>query len=153
MSSPQSLVVAAFPATGKTYLAKRNGHRFWDSDSSLFSWKYTPHPDLRQRHPDWPENYLTHIREGIANGITSLVSTHAEVRSALRDAGIPFTLVYPAVELRDEYIDRMNGRGSAPKLVTFVAGQWDELIESCMAQEGCDHIVLDSGQYLSDVIA
>lgn len=146
--SSATAVVAAFPATGKTYLASRNGHRFWDSDSSRFSWS---EPGVR--HPEWPENYLAHIREGIEHQIDTLVSTHAEVREVLHEAGIPFTLVYPSEDQRDDYIARLNGRGSPPRLVTLIAGHWDEWIASCRQQEGCEHIVLAPGQYLSDVIA
>lgn len=143
---PES-VIAAFPATGKTHLFQTDPGSYVDSDSSAFSW-ITP----GVRHPEWPDNYMAHIRGKLAFGKTVLVSTHTEVRSALREGNIPFTLAYPAIELRDEYIARMNERGSASKFVTFVAGQWDQLIASCMEQDGCDHIVLDSGEYLSDVI-
>jgi hypothetical protein len=139
-------VIAAFPATGKTYIAGRD-HRFADSDSSGFSWES---PGVR--NPEWPANYMAHIKGLIADGRHVLCSTHQEVRDALVDAGLPFTLVYPAEDQRDEYIRRMTARGSAPRLIDFVAGRWDELIAGCRAQDRCDHVVLTEGRYLLDVL-
>lgn len=150
MSTPQRAkrgsVVAAFPATGKSFVAGRD-HRFADSDSSAFSWQS---PGVR--HDDWPSNYMKHIEGLIEDGTHVLCSSHQEVRDALVAAEIPFTLVYPSVDQRDDYIARLNGRGSAPKLVTLIAGHWDEWVASCIRQGGCDHIVLPHGYYLSNVI-
>jgi hypothetical protein len=87
-------VIAAFPATGETYIAGRD-HRFADSDSSGFSWES---PGVR--NPEWPANYMAHIKGLIADGRHVLCSTHQEVRDALVDAGLPFTLVYPAEDQR-----------------------------------------------------
>lgn len=144
--SARGRVIAAFPATGKSFIAGRD-HRFADSDSSGFSWES---PGVR--HPDWPRNYMAHIEGLIADGTHVFCSTHQEVRDALVDAAIPFALVYPAEDQRDEFIRRMNARGSAPRLVDFIAGRWDELIAGCRAQQRCDHIVLTDGRYLLDAL-
>lgn len=146
MSSDNLSVIAAFPATGKSYLAQRYG-RYADSDSSQFSWS---EPGVR--HPLWPSNYLGYIDTQIGAGRTVLCSTHQEVRDALVRARIPFLLIYPAVELRSEYLKRMRSRGSGQRLLDFIGDHWDELIESCHQQEGCEHVVLDQGEYLSDVL-
>lgn len=146
----QGRVVAAFPATGKSHYADLHDVAL-DSDSSLYSW--TPGQDRKVRHPDWPTNYMEHIKASVAAGITVLVSSHAEVRQALAAEGIPFTLVYPAGRLLDEYIDRMVQRGSPDALIRVIAENWGWWLADCMEQEGCDHVVLGPGQYLSDVIA
>lgn len=145
--SQGSAVIAAFPATGKTHVACRD-HRFVDSDSSSFSWS---EPGVR--NPDWPENYIAHIENLIADGRTTvLCSTHQEVRDALVAAGLPFTLVYPPVSARDSYVARMRLRGSTARLVDFIGDRWDDLIESCQSQQGCEHIVLSGDRHLSDVL-
>jgi hypothetical protein len=141
-------LVAAFPATGKTHYAATHPNVL-DSDSSRFSW--CDSGGQRVRNPAWPQNYLDHIARGLRDGATVLVSTHAEVRAALRDAGLPFTLVYPDAALRDEYVQRMTDRGSPPTFVAMVADQWDQWIAELADQAGCvQHIVLGSGEYLSD---
>lgn len=145
-------VIAAFPATGKSYLAARTPGLV-DSDSSNFSWKYI-HPDVRDRHPDWPGNYMAHLRGLLDNGARAvLVSTHAEVRSELVNQGIGFTLVYPESGLRDEYRERMERRGSPAALVAKVIDElWDDALAECAAQEGCAHVVLGPGEYLTDAL-
>ncbi len=145
-------VIAAFPATGKSYMAATVPD-IADSDSSSFSWKYT-HPDVRQRHPDWPGNYICHLRELLQSDVRLvLVSTHAEVREGLVRHGIPFTLVYPRAELRGEYRARMERRGSPPGLIAKVVDElWDTALAECAQQEGCHHVVLNPGEYLTDAL-
>lgn len=145
------MVVAAFPATGKSYFAD-HATGVVDSDSSSFSWKWITF-DVRERHPEWPGNYMAHVSEKLASGALVLVSTHAEVRSALVDSGIPFTLVYPDVVLREEYRERMQRRGSPKPLIRKVIDElWVPALAECMAQRGCEHVVLGPGEYLSDAL-
>lgn len=147
-------LVSAFPATGKSYIAQGTPGVI-DSDSSAFSWVY-PHPEVRDRHPDWPHNYVAHIRELLrATSVRLvLVSTHAEVRRALAAEDIPFTLVIPAVGLREEYRQRMLERGSPEPLVRKVIDElWDQALAECLVQEGCRRIVLGRGEYLADAVA
>lgn len=145
-----SRVIAAFPATGKSYMASRTPS-VADSDSSQFSWM---HPGSRERHPDWPHNYVEHLGHLLCSGLRLvLVSTHAEVRTALVEHGIDFTLVYPAASLRDEYRVRMERRDSPPALIAKVIDElWDSALAECRAQDGCEHIELGRGEYLSDVL-
>ena len=135
------VVVAAFPATGKSYFAVKRTDTV-DSDSSRFS-----------QHPNWPANYIAHIQAARRGFSLVLVSTHAEVRYALRSEGIPFTLVYPDPALRHEYRARMERRGSPQALTAKVCDElWDSALADCAAQKGCEHFVLGPGQYLADVL-
>lgn len=140
-------VIAAFPATGKTYIAIRQPGVI--DCSSSFSWM---HPGTRERHPDWPGNYVEHIDALVRSGQTVLCSTHQEVRDALTAAGRTFTLVYPAEDQREVYLRRMRERGSGARLIDFIGSQWDALLASCRSQEGCEHIVLADGLYLADAL-
>lgn len=142
-------VISAFPATGKSYLAER-ASEVVDPDSSAFSWKWSG-PDVRERHPDWPANYLVRIRSELDAGRTVVVSTHAEVRDALVSAGVYFVLAYPDRSLRAEYRERMTRRGSPSMLIEKVIGMWDEALDQLQAQHGCDHLVLGAGRYLADL--
>lgn len=142
-------LIAAFPATGKTHLAKAS-EGVVDSDSSHFSWKWLG-PEDRERHPDWPGNYIAHIKSELADGRTVLVSTHQEVRDALVAAGLWFVLVFPAADLQAEYRKRMAERGSPSWLVEKVIGMWDEMQAQMRGQAGCDYLILGPGRYLGDV--
>lgn len=145
-------VISAFPATGKTYAA-RALPGVVDFDSSGYSWKYLG-PDARVRHPEWPGNYIADAVWPGNNGSHVLVSSHAEVRTALVAAQIPFALVYPEAGLREVYRHRMTARGSPAALVTKVIDElWEEALWDCRSQPGCTHYELGAGEYLLDLLA
>ena len=107
------LIIAAFPAMGKTYFTEHNSRytkQILDSDSSLFSWIYNHKGNGRSRNPDFPYNYLDYIAymyKGLQDypviGIEGLplvsgiifTSTHSDVLKGLRQYDLPFTSVIP----------------------------------------------------------
>lgn len=141
-------IVSAFPGTGKTFLFQNPGElTILDSDSSQFSWS---EPGVR--NPDFPANYIQHIKENLGKVDIIMVSSHKEVRDALVNEGLEFTLVFPFVHTKDEYVQRYVQRGSPQKFIDLVESQWANWILELYAQEGCSFIILDSGEYLSDRI-
>lgn len=66
--------------------------------------------------------------------------------------GIPFVLVYPNKDIKDEYIQRYKDRGNNDAFVELLTKNWDNWMEEMDNQEGCYKVKLDSGQYLTDVI-
>lgn len=143
-SSMYAKVVSAFPGTGKTYYS--NKHYSYniqigtvlDSDSSKFDKQY------------FPANYIEHIQTSLLNEsiYKIFVSSHKVVRDALVDNDIPFLLVYPDRELKDEYIQRYKNRGSTPDFISLVEKNWDAWIDELDNQMGCSKIKLKSGEYL-----
>lgn len=86
----KTVVISGFPGVGKTSLCARpGGLKILDSDSSNFSWQ---NQKEKIRHPEWPGNYIEHIRQNIGKVDIILVSSHDVVRSALLRAKIPFVL-------------------------------------------------------------
>jgi uncharacterized glyoxalase superfamily protein PhnB len=140
-SAVDTLVVSAFPGCGKSHLFRNKGDKkILDSDSSTF--------DKSQ----FPENYINHIKSNIGDADIILVSSHKEVRDALQNQGINFTLVYPKKDIKDEYIQRYIDRGNDGKFVDLLKQNWENWVGELEQQSGCEKIKLDSGQYLSDVI-
>ena len=84
-------IIAAFPGTGKSYVHKKHPNTTLDSDSSHFSWMIKD--GKKMRNPDFPYNYITHIRNNIGKYKFIFVSTHKEVREILLDNCIFFYLV------------------------------------------------------------
>lgn len=141
-------LVSAFPATGKSYLAREYPDHIVDSDSSAFSWEWMSFEE-RRRHPDWPNNYVVAIEEWLAAGNrTVFVSTHQELRDALVAARIPFLLVYPRADLRWEYMDRIAKRGSPQPFISKLNREWLSMMRSLQEQTGCAHVVLGPGEFL-----
>lgn len=133
------MVVAAFTGVGKSTFAKENPS-VADEDSFKFDKTY------------FPGNLMCAVRNHIVEDRCSLVSTHEIVRDALNRNDIDFILVYPGMECKDEFIKRYRERGSELKYIDLIERNWESWIQECEAQEGCTHVVLKPGQYLSDVI-
>ena len=118
----------------------QNTYEILDSDSSNFSWTYrkrneeeleqcrkdfesTPHlmstedfierlknETVKRRNPDFPNNYIQHIKDNMGKVDFIFVSSHLQVRQALQDNNIPFCTVYPYSGYLNEWIGRMYQR-------------------------------------------
>ena len=153
-------VIAAFPACGKTYYFenREEDNIVLDSDSSQFSWRYVRDENggwRKERNPDFPDNYITHIKSYIGKADYIFVSTHEEVRKALADAGIDFTVVFPEQSLKAERVGRCFLRGSGEAFCKLIADKWDDWILK-LEEEGIvnlrDTYHLQAGEYLADAM-
>ena len=144
-----TVIMSAFPGTGKTYLFNNppEGITMLDSDSSQFSWSAPG-----ERNPDFPGNYIKHIKEHLGKVDLIMVSTHQEVRDALVKAGLPFALVMPSLACKDEYLDRFRRRGSPENFVRLLGSHWYEWIQELLNQRDCYHIGLGPNVYLHDLL-
>jgi hypothetical protein len=140
-SQLNTMVISAFPGCGKSHYFRSNKNKIvLDSDSSTFD------------KSDFPRNYIEHIKSNIGKADVIMVSSHKEVREALVENGIFFTLVYPEPSIKEEYIQRYIDRGSPESFVNLLTNNWNNWISELEEQVGCDKITLKEGQYLSDVI-
>lgn len=141
------MVISAFPGTGKTYFVENLNNEALDSDSSNFSWI-----SEGVRNPEFPENYIRHIQANIGFVDYILVSSHDSVREALKQSGIKYLLFYPKDDLMVEYLDRYSSRGSEGQFIDLISKNWYKFLRGCKSQDGCIHVPMDSGKYLSDYI-
>lgn len=154
-------IYSVFPACGKTWLYEHQEDydlKILDSDSSQFSWiecRDTFGKKITKiRNPDFPANYIKHIKENLGNYDCIFVSSHASVREALDAEGIDFTIVYPDMSCKAEWVGRCfirdkNGEsGCGPDIM---CDNWEQWILECF-ETGIDHeeIVLHAGEHLSD---
>lgn len=126
------IVISAFPGVGKTYFKQHyaDGTKVLDSDSSQYSWIVLD-DGTKERNPDFPENYITHIKQSLDNPEINviLVSSHQDVRQALYLNGIHYYLVYPAVELKQQYMKRFQERGSPKQFIQIISNNWQNWIQ------------------------
>jgi len=140
-SQKDTLVLSAFPGCGKSHYFRENTDKIvLDSDSSKFD------------KSDFPRNYIQHIKENIGKVDIIMVSSHKEVREALVDNGIQFTLVYPDISIKDEYIQRYIDRNSPESFINLLTKNWELWIEELENQTNCHRIKLKENQYISDVL-
>lgn len=147
MSKIETLVVSGFAGTGKSYYVNYGeGNDYMpqgfaiDSDSSKFDKKY------------FPNNYIEHIKNNIGKVKIIFVSSHKEVRDALVKNGIDFTLVYPELKLKEEYIERYKIRGSDDGFINFISDNWNDFIMDLRYQKGCKHLVLKESEFMYNTL-
>jgi hypothetical protein len=143
-------IISAFPGTGKSVYFQKNPQKTLDSDSSNWSW--THEGTNRVRHPDFPSNYISHIKENMGRYDVILVSSHAEVREALLDNKIFFYLVYPGSTRKEEFLERYRNRGNPDRFIQLVSDNWDNWMKEVeKPQHGYEFIRMTHGN-LEDVI-
>ncbi len=135
-------IISAFPGTGKSYFYNENKSTTIDSDSSEFSWvKDDQGNNTKERNPNFPQNYIEHIKENIGKYEFIFVSSHKEVREALKDNCIFFYLIYPDVNRKEEFVQRYIDRGSPNGFIKLIESNWDEWIKECeFEMYGCSNV-------------
>lgn len=148
LETHETRIIVGFPGVGKTTFFEQNRQfKCADSDSSRFSWVA---PGLR--NPEFPQNYIEHIKASIGRFDLIFVSSHDLVRKALKDERIPYYVVYPSKDLKDEYIQRYVKRGNQESFVRLLEDHFEEFIDSIEQDDYPTLIPLQSGEYLADVI-
>jgi hypothetical protein len=145
-----TIIVSAFPGCGKSYCAQHGKQLItYDSDSSNFHFK----EGTRELNPDWPENYIQHIKRLKSRGYYDVifVSSHAEIRKALKDAGIQYLLVYPENKCKEEYLRRYRDRGSPSVFVERLKANWENWLQSC-GEDDAICWLLGAGAFLTEDI-
>ncbi len=151
----KTTVVLAFPGAGKSYFAANNdsGLKIIDLDSHSYTLGHGK--DGKVRSADFPDNYIKAIKDHLGRADLLFVSIHQEVRDALQREGTPFILVYPEDGLRAEYIERYRQRHTPQSFmsISVITDNWSAILEQLKNQKGCKHVVLKSGQFVSDIMS
>ena len=154
----RAVLISAFPGCGKsTFYNKYSVYsesqeeqykdcsncKILDSDSSQFSWIWKDGQKTNERNPEFPANYIEHIKENMLTQDIIFISTHESVRNALKEAGLEYTLIYPDGSLKEEWIRRFKERGSSDGFIQTVEENWDTWIDQ-MEEETSNKIVLET---------
>ena len=144
-------IIAAFPGTGKSYLVRNNklDRKVVDVDSNAYTQGHDSDGNLASE--EFPGNYIQAIKKQIDRTDVLLISIHSEVLDALRREQIKFTVVYPEMELKSEYISRFQERQDPSEFIELFNKNWQAILERLQDQKGCKHFVLRSGQHLADL--
>lgn len=152
------IIIAGFPGVGKSECAKDQS--CIDADSANYSWEIgedgtikTDEAGKKIRNQLWPWNYINYILSFDKSPFI-FVSTHEDIRNALIDSHITFTLVYPNVSLKGEYLNRYRTRGSSKTFVNFMEENWNSFITQLteLDEASCTKFVLEKNEYLSSVL-
>jgi hypothetical protein len=105
---------------------------------------------IKVRDPEFPKNYIEHIKENIGKVDFIFVSSHLQVRQALTDNNIEFCTVYPEPNCLDEWIGRMYRRGNDKAFIDFQIKNWEKFVNDVNDEPHGDFLYrLGHNQYLS----
>lgn len=155
----KTVIVSAFPACGKSYLFE-NQEKYnltcLDSDSSEFSWiKDVDGNNTSDRDPQFPTNYIKHIKDNIGKVDMIFVSSHDIVVDALELSEISYVKAVPSSKCKDEWIGRFWLRGNDDKFICFIRDNWEEFTnpqKDSTKISMVGRLTLSNGEYISDHI-
>ena len=167
------IIISGFMGIGKSTFAKDFKNTL-DLDSAGFSWcPGDPASDERVqkliekhsscdktlteriRNPNATSDYVNAIEDAMKTGGYDyiFVSTHESTRKWLHENNIPFILVYPAENRKDEWIKNLTKRGT-PGLAKFLQSNWNtgmNLIGGLQKDKfHTKEIIMESPKFLSD---
>ena len=156
-------VIVCGPAVGKTYLSK-NDSRFIDLDKLKAQYKY----DIKNEE-DFEKNKLNRgniinddsfdyalniLKKSIKTEKIILISFNEDLLDYIVKNKIKYCLVYPNINCREEYINRMRYRGNSDNFIKAMTNvcSWEEFyFKNISDLKPNFKIELNIGQYLSDV--
>lgn len=165
------MIYAAYAGTGKSYFCQEHPEAI---DLICMPFKYTNLPEIygsieSDRKGEqvkanqelifrshwvlyyyWAIKYLLYY----CPEIPIVIPTIDLILNFLEEDQIPYTLIYPEKNLKDEYEKRYRNRGNTEGFLDIFIGQWEFRIEELEQRNSsfAKHIVLQEEQYLSDVI-
>lgn len=150
----KTIVLSGFPGVGKSFMFNNVADlTIIDSDSSQFSWiKDSEGNNTKERNPEFPNNYINHIKDNLGKVDIIMVSSHDVVREALKENNIDYLLFYPDRELKEEYIERYKSRGNDDSFIKMIDSNWDKFIDEIENENFPILVKLETGEYIKSVI-
>ena len=131
-------ICAAFCGTGKTYIVEK-------TDIKAIEVEYWKYKNMQQE-------YVAEIRKHIGNVDYIFIATDPEGLSLLHNEGFDITLIYPEIELRNDYLDRYIQRDSPYDFIGVFMKYWEPWLNELKNITYCKHIVLKKNEYLFNIL-
>jgi hypothetical protein len=133
----ETKIIAAWCGTGKSFICEKTNIKAIEIEF----WKYND-----------SQKYISDVNEYFNKVNYIFISTDPKGLELLHNEGFNITLAYPKNELRNEYLDRYINRDNPYDFIGTFMKHWDIWINELKEIKFCNHIVLESNQYLLDVI-
>lgn len=110
--------------------------------------------EIKERNPEFPNNYIKYIKSQMGKYDYIFISSHETVRKVLNDEGVDFIIVFPIRQCLNEWIGRCHIRETQGKQgfpINILMDNWDKWIDQCFAEtKNHQFIILNHGEYLGD---
>ena len=155
----QAKIGSVFVCCGKTYVGQHYKNVL-DLESTPFNYVLTQEQKKlsseqlkgtrKIKNDKFLQGYMAAVKENIYKYDVILVAPGRSIREALRQNGLPYFVVYPSSDCKEEYVLRARNRGNAEHFVDRIASEFvsDDMLSDSWAQ----HYVLGKGEYLEDLL-
>lgn len=147
------IIICGYPGIGKSTAAS-NKMNIVDAESRAYSHDFDPDTCAETKNESFPGNYVDAL-EKLASKINGyeyiLASCHKEVRDELDKRGLPYIVVMPHLNCKDEYLQRYIKRGDSAEFIGEMYWHWEKWHDE-IDNSGCPVIHLMKGQNLSDIL-
>lgn len=155
-------VLSVFPGLGKTFCLNNSAYKCSDSDSTKWSWVYEDGHKTKERNPDFPKNYVDHIKRLIKSDNYEFIfaSSHYHFKKELERQKIPFISIYPEKSCKEFFLENLRNRRtgiSKKEFVEEIDKHWDLWIpedgDETKRNVSCyTEVFLEPGVWLSDAL-
>lgn len=142
----KTIIISAFPGSGKTTFAKKFKGRVLDLESSDFKWKGDTDVD-KVLNQDFPRNYIDTIIDAVKSEKYGAIIVYNEFLNfeeskELSDMVENIIAIYPLNdketgdsrdeyyndEIKNEFLNRYKTMGKPDSFIKFISDNWDKLI-------------------------
>ena len=157
------MIIAAHAGTGKTRFANLvydavdficMPYKYYLPDGTLsYEEVEESKADLTlELREEWPGNYIKAVINQYNENRYVIIPPIKRVLEALREEEIPYILCYPKRSDKDEYERRYRERGNSESFLDIFIGHWDSFLDLMESDPGKHHIVMESDEYLTDLL-
>lgn len=158
----KGIIISGFAGIGKTTIVDKYQGRIIDLESSDFKWIYEDDATAmlkeerkgvanRKLNPEWPKNYMKAILEATEKFEFILIAQGKDIRNLLEENEIEYFITFPALECKQEYLERYQARGNQPDFVELIKVNFEKWVQELME---CPQrkLIMKPGQYLEDIM-
>ncbi len=145
------MIYTCYAGVGKTTLAEKN-EKVIDLDSTLFRLGFRG--DFLK---DWYIIY-TQVAENLSKqGFDVFIGTHEIVRDELKRKEIPFIAIFPALELKEQWIEKLKQRyedthfSKDKRAYSYALNEYDKSISALMEEKDA-RIITDMDYVLEEML-
>ena len=161
------MIIAGFAGTGKSFFCEKNESAI---DFVCMPFKYVNYYEVVQSsgikgetikandelvlREWWWDDYYWAIRDTQEKypDQVIVIPTVYHILQELEEQDVPYMLVYPRKDAKDEYEKRYRDRGNTEEFIKIFTGRWEYWMEELRMYKKAKIVEMKKGEYLSDVI-
>ena len=147
--SSNAIIICGFYGCGKSKLVKQlQRPDIVNIDEEEFMWLagLLGNPE----ESTYPQNLIDHVKAISKTKSVIILSTSKEIRDCLKMNGLSYHLVFPSMELREEYVGRAFIDGKSDKYCRWLAAEWQDMVIDCYNDSALNKYILRSHEFIDE---